>query len=626
MRIRRVKKLALSGLSIALINSVLFTPIAQAVPNEWIIVGSGWGHGVGYSQYGALGQALDGKAWQDILSHYYPGTTLSSVASDKQIVVGLAQDKTAMFVRLEKFSDDAQLEVAIDGNVVANLGDRTIVRIESNGNAIVSSGGDDGRAESRGSGKKVTFRISAGSGLININSGSPDSNVSGLLSSSGHRYKYGVLTIGYGGDNDGRADLYAAISMRISDEYVLGIGEMSTSWPKAALVSQIVASRSYGLGRVNGGIKSNCGCHIYNNSTDQVYVGYSKENDTWRDAVNSSKNSAGEFAVLTYNGSTVTAYFSSSTGGRSQSTKDAWGGTLAWSQSVDDNWSINARNPNARWGVRMSQSAMASALGLVDVAKIEVIERYVSGAAKKIVATGSSGGTVTLTGRTFQSIMKLKSTYIVGAVDIALADTLGGIPTQNGIDEFAFRAQQAAVEIAVLKPQYDAAAQRSTQAARTVSEARNKYLNIKSEIQKAQQELDILLTDIDKSEKEAINAQSQVADSIRLLYMQGSLDTLSILLNSTSPAEFTENLVSLSMFAQSQDRIIKESIARIKVLEAQKQEANIKKAELETLLTEANASLKNADSVLKDAKSAEEKLKKIIAEKQKIIDAYNNLK
>ncbi|MCX6458453.1 MAG: hypothetical protein NTU55_05355 [Actinobacteria bacterium] len=620
------RNLLISGAIFSLITSSLFTPAANAVPNEWIIVGSGWGHGVGLSQYGALGQALDGRSWQDILNHYYPGTSLSDSPVDKQIIVGLSQDKTAVFVRLDKLTDDAQLEMSIDGNPVATIGSGTIIRIESNGNSVVTSGGDDGRAEARGAGKKISFRISAGSGLINTNSGTPDTNAGSALSSPGHRYKYGTLNVVYGGDNDGRADLYTSISMRLADEYVLGIGEMSSSWPKSALVAQVVASRSYGLGKANSGIRGNCGCHIYNNATDQVYVGYSKESDAWKDAVNSALNGAGQPAVLTFGGNAITAYFASSTGGRTMSTLDAWGGNVAWSQSVDDNWSLNARNPNSRWGVRMSQSAMAAALGLSNVQSIDVVERYSSGAAKTLVAKDSNGGSVTLSGRTFQARMKLKSTYVVGAVDIALADTLGGIPTQSGFDEFAYRAQQAAADIAALTPQYKAASEKADQAAAQASESRKKYLNIKTEIEKAQNELAELIKDIELREAEARNAQSQVTDTIRILYMQGSLDTLSVLLNSTSPSEFTENLVHLSLFAESQDRIMKKSIELIKLLEVQKEEANSRKGELEVLLKEANSALTNAKSVLKDAQIAEDKLKKLIEEKQKIIDAYNKSK
>jgi SpoIID/LytB domain protein len=620
------RSVLISGAIFSLITSSLFTPPANAVPNEWIIVGSGWGHGVGLSQYGALGQALEGRSWQDILSHFYPGTNLGDSPGDKQIVVGLSQDKTAVFVRLDKFSDDAQLEMSIDGNPVATIGSGTVIRIEANGTSVVTSGGDDGRAEARGSGKKISFRINAGSGLINTNSGTPETNALSALSSPGHRYKYGTLNVVYGGDNDGRVDLYTSISMRLADEYPLGIAEMSSSWPKAALVAQVVASRSYGLGKANSGLRGNCGCHIYNNATDQVYVGYSKESDAWRDAVSSAVNGAGQPAVLTFGGKAITAYFASSTGGRTMSTLDAWGGNVAWSQSVDDNWSLNARNPNARWGVRMSQSAMAAALGLSNVQSIDVVERYNSGAAKTLVAKDSSGGSVTLSGRTFQARMKLKSTYVVGAVDIALADTLGGIPTQSGFDEFAYRAQQAAADIAALTPQYKAASEKADQAAAQASESRKKYLNIKTEIEKAQNELAELIKDIELREAEARNAQSQVTDSIRILYMQGSLDTLTVLLNSASPTEFTENLVNLSLFAESQDRIMKKSIELIKLLETQKEEATSRKGELEVLLKEANAALSNAKSALKDAQIAEDKLKKLIEEKQKIIDAYNKSK
>ena len=621
-----MRKLIISSIVLSFFPTSIFINPAQGVPNEWIIVGSGWGHGVGLSQYGALGQALDGKSWQDILAHYYPGTNLSDSPSDKQITVGLSQDKTAVFVRLDKLSEDAQLEVSIDGNAVATLGSGTVIRVESNSNAIVSSGGADGRAEARGSGKKVSFRISTGSGLINTNSGSPDTNAGSSLATPGHRYKYGILNVVYGGDNDGRPDLYTSISMRLADEYLLGIGEMSSTWNKAALVAQVVASRSYGLGKLNSGLRGNCGCHIYNNATDQVYVGYSKESDAWRDAVNSAMTSSNQPAVLTYGGKAVTAYFASSTGGRTMSTMDAWGGNVSWSQSVDDNWSINARNPNARWGVRMSQSGMATALGLSNVQSIEVVERYSSGAAKTLVAKDANGGSVTLSGRTFQARMKLKSTYVIGAVDIALADTLGGIPTQSGFDEFAYRAQQAAADIAALTPQYKAASEKADQAAAQASESRKKYLNIKTEIEKAQKELAALIKDIELREAEARNAQAQVTDSIRILYMQGSLDTLSVLLNSASPTEFTENLVNLTMFAQSQDRIMDNSIELIKLLEIQKTEATSRKGELEVLLKEANSALSNAKSALKDAQIAEDKLKKLIEEKQKIIDAYNKSK
>jgi stage II sporulation protein D len=44
--------------------------------NSWIIKGSGFGHGVGMCQMGVRERARAGQSYQEILSHYYPGTTL----------------------------------------------------------------------------------------------------------------------------------------------------------------------------------------------------------------------------------------------------------------------------------------------------------------------------------------------------------------------------------------------------------------------------------------------------------------------------------------------------------------------------------------------------------------------
>lgn len=44
--------------------------------NTIIINTTGYGHGVGMSQYGAEGMALEGYSYKDILSHYYIGTSI----------------------------------------------------------------------------------------------------------------------------------------------------------------------------------------------------------------------------------------------------------------------------------------------------------------------------------------------------------------------------------------------------------------------------------------------------------------------------------------------------------------------------------------------------------------------
>ncbi len=41
--------------------------------------GRGWGHGVGMCQWGAIGMARQGRTYDEILRHYFPGTELTSV-------------------------------------------------------------------------------------------------------------------------------------------------------------------------------------------------------------------------------------------------------------------------------------------------------------------------------------------------------------------------------------------------------------------------------------------------------------------------------------------------------------------------------------------------------------------
>ena len=43
---------------------------------EWVFTGGGFGHGVGMCQHGAMGMGKIGKSVQEILKHYYPGSTL----------------------------------------------------------------------------------------------------------------------------------------------------------------------------------------------------------------------------------------------------------------------------------------------------------------------------------------------------------------------------------------------------------------------------------------------------------------------------------------------------------------------------------------------------------------------
>ena len=45
-------------------------------PSRFILTGAGWGHGVGLCQIGAAVMGEQGYKYEEILSHYYPGSRL----------------------------------------------------------------------------------------------------------------------------------------------------------------------------------------------------------------------------------------------------------------------------------------------------------------------------------------------------------------------------------------------------------------------------------------------------------------------------------------------------------------------------------------------------------------------
>ena len=57
-----------------------FTP--DGLPGRFLLIGAGWGHGVGLCQIGAAVMAGQGYGYREILHHYYPGAKLQDVYTD----------------------------------------------------------------------------------------------------------------------------------------------------------------------------------------------------------------------------------------------------------------------------------------------------------------------------------------------------------------------------------------------------------------------------------------------------------------------------------------------------------------------------------------------------------------
>ena len=73
------------------------TPPSSYGEAVFLVSGRGYGHGVGMSQYGAYGQALAGRTYDQILAHYYTGTELGK-AGRKEVRVLLAEGRRAVTI------------------------------------------------------------------------------------------------------------------------------------------------------------------------------------------------------------------------------------------------------------------------------------------------------------------------------------------------------------------------------------------------------------------------------------------------------------------------------------------------------------------------------------------------
>ncbi|MFQ5948963.1 MAG: hypothetical protein ACE5KX_08895, partial [Acidimicrobiia bacterium] len=69
-------------LTVALTILLVFPPVAAVAEDGddvFTFEGGGFGHSVGMSQFGAYGMAREGHSWQQILTHYFRGSSVATV-------------------------------------------------------------------------------------------------------------------------------------------------------------------------------------------------------------------------------------------------------------------------------------------------------------------------------------------------------------------------------------------------------------------------------------------------------------------------------------------------------------------------------------------------------------------
>ncbi|HAX81149.1 MAG TPA: hypothetical protein DCY40_01085 [Actinobacteria bacterium] len=388
-------------------------------------VGGGWGHSVGFSQFGGFGMSKEGYTADQIMSHYYTGTTVQVVhpAFDIPLWVNVEVSSSQSFTVQAISAPGVPVVLSNGTNTVAvDPGDTFTVTATGGGNCLLEApaGNLTGPCTFDGEWDGWQTDFASPTTLIQI---------PGCANTSGPqcRFARGSLRIRPHSD---QAKFNVVIEIDPED-YTLGIAEMPYSWGSAggmaALEAQAIAARSYALrsaydrGDPAAPGRRFCWCHVQATTADQSYVGYGYGATNWTNAV---RNTDGE--VVTHPNHTsggnllpIKAFYSSSTYGWTESYADGFGGSnQAHLQAVDDHWSANPDlNPFARWSKDFTSSELAailtqrSGVAFSTVTGTTITRCSGSGAALEIRFTGG-GSSATVRTRDLRGWLALRSMQV----------------------------------------------------------------------------------------------------------------------------------------------------------------------------------------------------------------------
>jgi stage II sporulation protein D len=371
---------------------------AASAADSFTFFGSGWGHGLGMSQYGAYGLALDGWRPARILTHFYSGTKVSATqTAPARLRVGLAQGRARYHLRASAGDVDLRLGGPKRGDVVATIpsGETWTVRVVGGTYRIRDAAG-----------KRVGDPV--GGPSTNLFASYQPNAARVTIPEAGHTYNRGWIEFNV-------TDCSSSCAMRLilsipPQEYLYGLAEVPSSWPRQALQAQAIAARTYAFRRVqtSGQHRTGCNCALYASSADQVYAGWDKESGVdgsrWVAAVDATDGK-----VVTYQGSLIDAFYSSSSGGYTENNENVWGGSpIAYLRGVCDPGDYTAANPNAVWQVSLSSRQVTSRLGL-GIGRVQRFSNVVRGVSGRIVSVVVRGadGSKTIGGGTLRAALGL---------------------------------------------------------------------------------------------------------------------------------------------------------------------------------------------------------------------------
>lgn len=412
----RMSKKPLIALAISIaVSPITFLPNAanaETVPATFAFQGSGYGHGVGMSQIGARAKALAGESATAILQYYYTGTIVETVTDTQILRINLGNLLTSAKLRSDSKGAELQLFAGDLGETqtaipLLTFPSKTSLNLNLSDGLIAISTTRGTTTKAITTGSSFTLHWSG----TRYQDGSP-TVISLTTNGATKKYRHGQISLKVIRDKTLGKRLAIINSVRLQDEYLWGIGEVPSSWPTQALEAQAIASRTYAYAKSTK-IRSACDCHLYATISDQTFAGYSKESEPrfgeiWKAAVNRTAGS-----IITYEGRPITAYFSSSSGGTTETSEHAWGTATPYTVSVPDSASVDvALNPRfASWTREIPQAVVAQAFALPDVISLTVLSNNPAGSVALIQAISSDGSFAVLRGETFRSRSKLPSAW-----------------------------------------------------------------------------------------------------------------------------------------------------------------------------------------------------------------------
>jgi SpoIID/LytB domain protein len=357
-------------------------------------VGSGWGHGVGMSQYGARAMAVAGHDAGAILQHYYRGTELGKAATTAPIRVGLRQGVSG--TRVTATGGDVRWDACPDtpgGRTPDQSCER--VRVQPQGTTWhvcpISNGNQ--RVQDAPCGEPFQALWASSAPVLRVQHHGTTITTPGPQGSTFQRGSHDIIRPR---DHLGQllSSYHTVQNLPSVEQYLLGLAEVPTSWEAPALRAQAITGRTYALRTAAN--RPSCRCDIFATPTHQAYGGAAPElgsGGAWRRAVEDTAEQ-----VLTHGGVLAETFYSSSHGGRSENVEDSWAyGTtpIPYLRSVEDPWSLaSGGNPCTSWERRATTTDAASLFGaaipqtLQRLTRVRILSRTQGGTPRELEVRG----------------------------------------------------------------------------------------------------------------------------------------------------------------------------------------------------------------------------------------------